>query len=178
MKNNNILGFTLLELLITIGIISVLVAISIPSFNRYGRTNELAQIANTMKSAIQTTKNYAFSPTILKAPWNAQGQMPQEYDEYKIVFKSNPPNYTIYERQASGLVELESATYNASDYTLILPGNQNTMTIAFSISGKGKMIMPSGKEIITLVGNKISGVNKVEITVDPASGQIVVGQIK
>ena len=178
MKNNNILGFTLLELLITIGIISVLVAISIPSFNRYGRTNELVQTANTMKSAIQTTKNYSLSPMTSKVAWTGQGQMLQEYDEYKIVFKSNPPSYTIYEQQKSGLAELESVAPNASDYTLILPGNQNTMTIAFSISGKGKMIMPSNNEIITLVGNKINGANKIEISVDPASGQIIVGQLK
>jgi len=174
-------GFTLIELLLTMGIMVLLLAVAIPSFNNYGRYNELYQMAQSIKSEILETKNYALAPsTSRKVPGG---------DIYKIVFYSgNNGRYTVCEEPItiidSGQCALGSEMNNAamgSDYTLniinppVLTGIP--LEIKYSILQSGKItivpILSSGNAMIRLISNRISDTrNYVDITINSQTGNI------
>jgi prepilin-type N-terminal cleavage/methylation domain-containing protein len=160
-------GFTLIELLITIGIMTLLIAVAVPSYNKYGRYNELTQIAETVKSAILTAKNDALAPT----------NKTSGVAYYAISFKQDPAGYTIFESDENGKPistdTLDSATFN--NYTLSFQP-ESLSTIVFSIVDKGKIVLPqiSGSTgIITITSNRIDPPdNQIILNINTLTGQV------
>jgi prepilin-type N-terminal cleavage/methylation domain-containing protein len=85
-------GFTLVELIVTIGIVVFLMALLFPSFRNYERRNNLEQSAEEVRSAILETKNYAMGPRAGA----------KNVDYYKIVFQQGDREYSIVEGSDSG----------------------------------------------------------------------------
>lgn len=164
-------GFTLIELLITIGIMTLLIAVAVPSYNKYGRYNELTQVAETIKSAILTAKNDALAPTNKTAG----------VAYYAISFKQDPAGYTIFESDADGKPmstnTLENATFN--NYTLSFQP-ASLSTIVFSIADKGKIILPqisSSTGTITLTSNRIDPPdNQIILNINTLTSQVEIQQ--
>lgn len=165
-------AFTLIELLVTVAIIVLLLAVAIPSFNNYGRYNELYQIAQTIKSDILQTENMALSPSKDKKISGA--------DIYKIIF-SQDSNYAIYEELSNsdpskvqeelvlqGGIGIDYPIKNINPATQVLP-------IKFSISQHGKIVDPviDNDIHIQVVSNRISSQdNFVDIYINSQTGQI------
>ena len=59
MKKNQQLGFTLIELMVTVSIAAVLMMMAIPSLGTYGRNAELTSVTNTLVASINTARGEA-----------------------------------------------------------------------------------------------------------------------
>ena len=155
------MGFTLIELLVTVGIIMLLMAAAIPSYNRYGAQNELYQVAQTVRTAILTTKNYAIAPFSEKS----------KLENYSITFQNSGSKlqYIINEKSASGTREIENTQF--SDISL----RSGAATIVFSVEEKGKITSPSGIIDLQLESARaLSPDNMLDIQVDAGSGQVII----
>ena len=160
MKNNFIKnGFTLVELLTTIAIMTMLLAIVVPSYNNFGRSNELDQVGQTVKSAILATNNYALSPRA-----GVYGLV-----DYKIVFENIPGggfSYTIYEDTASSSTVVESSKFSKI-YSL-----NESKTITYSLTNRGQ-ITASPNSTIEITNSSLLIQKVVNINVDTLSGNVV-----
>lgn len=59
MKKNQQLGFTLIELMVTVSIAAVLMMMAIPSLGTYRRNAELTSVTNTLVASINTARGEA-----------------------------------------------------------------------------------------------------------------------
>jgi len=161
-------AFTLIEILVTIGIIALLLAAAIPSFNKYSRSNEFYQVAQTLKSAIETTKNYALAP---------RAEKKAGVDIYGILIEktSDGFQYTIYEGDPSVVIENKKFT---SDNLNILSPVGNKVDIQFSISEKAKIINPNIDQIkMQLINpNAAPPGNMLDINVIKDSGRVEINE--
>jgi len=160
MKNNFIKnGFTLVELLTTIAIMTMLLAIVVPSYNNFGRSNELDQVGQTVKSAILTTNNYALSPRA-----GVYGLV-----DYKIVFANIPGggfSYTIYEDTASSSTVVESSKFSKI-YSLTAE-----KTITYLLATRGLITVQPSPSTIEITNSRLILSNKINVNINTINGNI------
>ena len=118
-------GFTLLELLVSISIITLLIGTGIPAFRHFGRVSQLDQAADQVKGAILDTRAYALGP---------RAEKPAEIDWYQIVFDQVAQSYSLSE----GSVTVVS-TATLPPFIQITSA---TSPIGFSVSGQGGVVNP------------------------------------
>ncbi|OGD65620.1 hypothetical protein A3F08_01090 [Candidatus Berkelbacteria bacterium RIFCSPHIGHO2_12_FULL_36_9] len=152
----------------------LLLFVAIPSFNNYGRYNELQQMAETIKSDILETKNYALSPP--------QDRKIVGGEVYKIVFfaasSSDPGKYKIFEEGNSEPI-LDGGIGPDYPLEIINPSSVDSkLEIKFSIPQAGKIIEPinvSNNTInVRIKSNRISDQSKnfIDILVDTVTGKV------
>ena len=166
-------AFTLIEILVTIGIIALLLAAAVPSFNKYGRSNEFYQVAQTLKSAIETTQNYALAPRVEKK---------EGVDIYGILITGSGSDvgfqYQIYEGDTNTIIETKNFS---NDILTITKPIGTKIDIKFSISEKGKIISPDNiSDIIMQLTNPDSTAsgNKLNIDIKTLTGDVEINEAK
>lgn len=165
LKNNSKNGFTLIEMLVTIGIIAIMLVVSIPGFNNYKAINNIKNIANRIQSTIYESRSLALSPPIEK----------KENTEYfGIVIKKNPNNIVEVQKFEAGDFE----NINIIDTYLLPQGYDldNELEIFFSISKAGKIeqIIPD-ENIVVLELKKIDNEKlKKYIIINKITSQVII----
>ncbi|MCL5795050.1 MAG: prepilin-type N-terminal cleavage/methylation domain-containing protein [Patescibacteria group bacterium] len=160
-------GMTLIELVVTIGIVMLLLLAGIPSYNHFANVNNLNQAADDVKSAILDTQSLALSPQE-----NLNEAVPDQYDGYIIEFSNTSPEYYIYQVKINSdpLVKNSMPVKVFSLPTGINFGN--SQNIQFSIANQGKIVACSETKRVAIVSDKLTLDNTKNINVNCATGQI------
>lgn len=122
-------SFTLIELLITIFIITLLVSVGIPAFRKFERRTDLKMTALDIKSTILETKNYALAPKTDGTKINSYG----------IVFEG-PNKYLIkeYGEGTPRIISTATLPKNIQFYTTDWSGGVSP-EIKFGVVEQGKI---------------------------------------
>lgn len=154
-------GFTLIEVIVSLGIIVMMLSVGLPAFTTFQRQQNVTMAAEGIRDAILETYNYALAP---RAADEDSAGKPAGADYYRIVFRddSTPQSIVIMEQSlasvGSGPVEPRSATWGTTLRTIPLPSGVHfcgfsptnlaggTGGIVYSISKGGKIVDLAGKE--------------------------------
>lgn len=153
---------TLIELVVTIGIISILLVAGIPSYNHFANVNNLNQAVEDVKSAILDTQNFALSPQSNKDP---------KYDSYQVKLSDGSNNkFNIYQHNTTGSLP----NTPVKEFTLLSGITFTTASeIIFSIANRGKIIDCPDKTI-TITNEKLTSDNSRTIKVNCLTAQMTV----
>lgn len=150
------LGFTLLELLVSISIIALLIGTGIPAFRHFGRVQALEQAADQVKGAILDTRAYALGP---------RAEKPPTATTYEIRFDSIAQTYQLF----------EGGTALGASSTLppFIRFASITSPIQFSVTSAGVIMLPaSGPISLTLQNSQLGSATQRIITVNRQTGAV------
>lgn len=178
-------GFTLVELLVTIGIIVLLMIVAVPNFAKYRNINDLNNAAKLIQSEIYKARNMALAPAVDKRP---------ESDAYSVdLISTNDTQGTIFSMRiweinqnediAPKMIESINLPKNiAVDNTAVdLNGVNNYMNIVYSILGYGRIeqitymdadLVNNLNYSITISSSKVGNDIKKKLTVNKVTGQV------
>lgn len=159
-------GFSLIELVVTLGIIALLLVGALPAFRQYGFTNEIERAANTLSAAIIETQTLALAPPKDKE---------KTHDSYQISFANN--NYEIKAGEWDGANKslknslLLKKELLASKINLSL-SNPDHNRIIYSIANQGRIIYPSGSLVLTLTLSHSKSSQTKSLFINLETGQV------
>lgn len=158
-------GFTLIEILVTIAIVSLLLVISVPNFRDYKYKNDLSRGADLVQSAIYEAKNLALAP---------QTEKDKDTGYYAISFESDTNIMSLNEVKSEFVDSPERILVKKFDMPSDISFEEDiTKEIVFSIEEQGKIIKPSEDAVIKIKNKKIkSGRNIKTIFVNKVTGQV------
>ena len=155
-------GFTLIELVVSVSIITLLIGGGIPAFRHFGRVQQLDQAADQVKGAILDTRAYALGP---------RSEKPSTVDWYKISFDQVAESYTLSEGS--------TAIGNATSLPPFIQIVSATNPIGYSVSGQGKVIKPGpppvafvSDPVIILRNSQLDATTIRTITVNRQTGAV------
>jgi prepilin-type N-terminal cleavage/methylation domain-containing protein len=159
-------GFTLVELLVTIGIVALILVVSIPSFRNYKDRNDLFRGAEIVQSAIYETRSLALSPQATK----------DNSTQYYMIKINHQDSFEIYE---SPDIDMEDSNLKLVK-TIYLPTNivlsevpeDIDNGIYFSIVDQGKIVGLSNDIEFSISSTKID--NEKIIKINRVTGQVVI----
>ncbi len=188
-------GLTLIELLISMGIIVLLLAAGIPAYSSFKASNDLEQAAEDVKSAILETQNLAMAPdegksqTIKALSQVGYGES-KNADSY-LFFSgrgawwscgtfctkyacAGPSNqYQIY--LASSASKGYPTDTSVKSYMLPSGITVSCAVIQYSISQGGKIIYPTSGDITITVANS-KGTKTVKV--NQQTGQVTIQTVQ
>ncbi len=147
-------AFTLIELLITMGIIVLILSVTLPAFSRFQKEQDLVSAAETLRDALLETQNLALSP---------RSQKPDTGDRYRLVLvpqsADTPASYRIEEQVAfddPNWQQVQQVRLSRSiQYHHISYCGVSQPQIVYAISQQGRIIEPvmsqAGKASIDIV---------------------------
>ena len=125
-------GFTLIELMVTILVAAILMAVAAPSFREYQRNSELTSLTNALLAAVNSARGeamkysaYAMVVPGTGADWNTgwrvfvDKNMNKTYDANQDVLlleQAAPPNYISIAGTGSATGSSPKIIFNASGY--------------------------------------------------------------
>ena len=108
-------GFTLVELLVTIGIVMILMVVSIPNFAKYRNLSDLSNAGKLIQSEIYKTRSLSLAPATNKNP---------ETNAYVFdLVKTEDTSYTMQIKQVNYVEKTNSYTDLGIVETLDIPKN-------------------------------------------------------
>jgi prepilin-type N-terminal cleavage/methylation domain-containing protein len=180
-------GFTLIEVIVSTGIIVVMLAIGLPAFSSFQKHQNVTLAAESVRDAILEAYNYSLAPRAANA--DTAGKVAGA-DYYRVVFldAATPQGYEVQESASARGVEPR-----ASDWTTVLrksslpagvvycgftpssvPGS--AAGIIYSISKGGAIVDTSGKESyqpVTIKLRHLALPNEVRVvSLKPETGQV------
>lgn len=159
-------GFTLVELMVSISIVTVMMAVGLPAFKNYGRKAELNQAATDIQVAILQAHNLALAP---------ESDKPSSVDYYGVKFNSDNSFDVI-----RGIRKLNGCPESSSQ----LEHHQLPVAISFKqqpqqpdcvgyLVGAGGSPVIGSQNLITLESNKIPDSSRTQnIQIIPVTGQV------
>lgn len=195
-------AFTLIEVMVSTGIIVLMLGVSLPAFTSFQKQQNLAVAADTLRDAILEAHNYALAPR----PVGADGRL-ADADYYRTVFIHNggagQQSYAVDEESgfvASTPNDLSKATWKTNLRTGLLgngvvycgfsPSTLGVTTtsagqllpngIIYSIGRSGRIVNKDGKEVYGTLSVYIrhTGLNegrRLDIQAD--TGQVTISTI-
>ncbi len=144
LKVKKLVGYTLVELLVTLSILALMASVVVPGLKPYNQRTLLFQSAETAKAAILEARTYALSPRGLP------GLSPISY---KAVFQK-PNGFEIIElvELSSNPVENRLEQGSFPEGISIGVSSPNRLEIEFSADGGGRLLRPIGGTEFSLSG--------------------------
>lgn len=171
-------GFTLVELLVSISIVTVMMGVGLPAFRNYGRKAELNQAATDIQVAILQAHNLALAP---------ESDKPSAVDYYGVQF--NPDNsFDLIRgvRKLDGCPDPEIISTPLSQPPAQLEHHQLPTGISFNkkpdcvgylVGTGGSPVIDSQNHLITLESNKIPDSSRSQdIQINSVTGQVSIVQ--
>ncbi len=165
-------GFSLVELLISIAIITVLLGVGVPAFRNYGQVAELNQAATDIQLALLQAHNLALAPETGK---------PAEIDYYGVAFTQDPQlrqSFTVVRGQ-KGTANIVTPSDLPNPDRHELPAGITVSPMPFTVYYKvgptgGVIITPvSGNATVSVTSSRLAeGRNKATLTVNAVTGQV------
>lgn len=190
-------GYTIIELLVSTGIIILMLAISLPGFNNFQRQQQLKMAAEQVRDVIIEAQHYALAP---RSAQDTGVGKPSGADFYRTTFIRNNNRYEISEQSPDASGQLTSDADIALFGTLIKSGqlpngvtfckfsdprlvvglNETTGSIPskgliFAISKSGRLVKPSqiGQYRIVLAHQGIRDLRK-SVEVQAETGRVTI----
>ncbi len=171
-------GFSLVELLISIAIITVLLGVGVPAFRTYGRQSELRQAATDIQLALLQAHNLSLAPEADRPPTADLdvGYYAVAFDPaggFRVVrgVDSRAIGFTISE-----LSNPEAHTLPSGISFVSNPAPPNYIGYRVGANG-GLLASPSGSLRISVISSRLpSGENTIDIDVLPVTGQVTIGK--
>ncbi len=185
-------GFTLIELIVTTGLILMILAVTLPSFLSFQHRQILISGGQALRQAIVQTQNYALAP---RAPTANSTGIPAGANLYRIIFipanngydasyeideqtnmdKTNPTWQTVKkEYLAYGLnfCAFSDSNMISSALPLVDPNQDRLHGIFYSISDYGKIISPVAPSGLWLTIRQNSLVEQEKLMIQQETGSI------
>lgn len=141
-------GFTLIELMVVVGILALVSGIMIPSFSNYTRNQSLKQAQENFKSDLRSIQNRALTGTGSDKTYGTTPPLPALY--WAISYSEGASSYSVYltHRNNCSTPVIESQTFN-------LPSN-----ISFYTGSSGCLLFSlEDGSVYTTGGGSIGTVN-------------------
>jgi len=158
MRNRNTItkGFTLIELMVTMALVAILMAVAVPSMRDFQRNSQLTAFANTMLATINAAKSEAMKRgrSVVIVPLSGS-----DWKTGMIVFVDMDNNRT-YDSATDVLIQNNPMT--APDYLTVTPANgppsASPPYMRFDAQGYAK---PAGSDTknftLSIVRNDVTG---------------------
>jgi Tfp pilus assembly protein FimT len=140
------LGFTTIELIVTVGVIVALAAISLPVFKNFSPSYNSKQAARSIVSQMQLSRVHAIRNRVTTvAVFYPKSFVPADQANSFLIYEDNnndwiqdPGEAVIFSRtKMPAKVSLASATFTSNG-----SGEPTQTTITFNASGKTKVSLP------------------------------------
>ena len=147
-SNTRELGFTLIELMVTVSIAAILMMVAAPSFVSYQRNSELSSITNTFLSAINAARGEAMKRNMYagisprdSSNWSSgwivyiDKNMDHNFsasDDDVIFEQSSPPSYISITGTGTASESPPYVSYNGSGYPRKTSGGFDALTISLT----------------------------------------------
>jgi len=152
-------GTSIMELMVTISIITLLLTAGIPAFSKYSKQNQLTQQADFLKDAIISTQNYALAP---------EYNIPSGTTHY--IFNLEGDQYYIYRGTCTDLPQVEGDPIKSFSLAKGISVTPQTTTLCFLIGQQGEMSYPDENVVLSLSSTKIESTRL--ITINKSTGQV------
>lgn len=141
-------GFTLIELMVTIALLAILMAVATPSFVSYRRNSELTSITNTFAASVNAARSESLkiNKNVLVVPTNNDDDWSQgwyvfvdmdfsgTYNSGDIILMSQdaPPNYISITGNGTTKEDPSYILYNGSGFSRTLENAPGASTMQIS----------------------------------------------
>lgn len=144
-------GFTLIELVIAVFLITLLAGISVPAVYRFQREASLKTSANEIKSAVLQARNFAMAPRVY--PKNADGSGMNQIESYAFSCDVATREYKIMEKPTSGAeIEVRGTSRNLPE-NIEFSAASCASNIYFSVAEHGKSNLSASRDIVITANN-------------------------
>jgi len=184
----NCFGMSLVELLVTMAIIVLLLAVGVPAYRQYGNSNDLEQAAQDVKNALLETKNMALAPASDKPQFVKIGGEDRPANSYLALVTRNSNKIDIYvtstEPTPTGTICNIPDSTDAIVKTVTLPasvefswssaggqGNFRDKTLQYLITEQGKLADCSANSTTLDIKSTKIGKSKI-IKINAETGQV------
>jgi prepilin-type N-terminal cleavage/methylation domain-containing protein len=148
-------GFTIIELLVTISIMSILTIVLIPAMRSFDKNNSLMIAAEQLKSSLQMAQNYSRAPRYEDSNIRTYGVRFNNVNASTLSYEIG-----FWDRS---IVKTEPEKYAR-------PDNLEKWHLIYTKR------LPKGVNIRTTCPNSVAGSNSFEISFMPPNGRVVVDQ--
>ncbi len=185
-------GFTLVELMISIAIIMMMVAITLPAFSNFQRRQDLLSATQVIRDAILEAHNLALAPragagagdtgkddgadiyrVVFYSEDDGQGQALAKYQiQEQDTEETTPEDWsTIKTGQLSARIVYCTTNISQSLLSASATNITDSDGLQFSISQQGKIVAPTTAQARLILASTSSGERR-EVTVYPVTGQV------
>jgi len=162
-------GFTLVEILVSMGIVLLLLGVGAPAYQSYGRRIALEQAATDVETAIQEAHNLSLAPPVEAPPgtryYGVSFHDTQTYIIQEIGGDTCKPPATDCVFATRSQYKLPAAIHFSGSEPAYL---------WFSITRQGEVLVPMGASLKLASDSLPSGKNTYSVTVNSITGQVTI----
>ena len=143
-RNNLREGFTLIEILLSLALVTLLTAISVPFYQSFQQANELDATKETILSALRTAKTYARESKD-NANWGVYISTENVVLFQGDSYTTRDPSYDLYYSISSKV-----SLYGSTEFVFNTPFGSptSTGTIGLAINNKSDSILVNEKSVL------------------------------
>ncbi|MBI4185437.1 prepilin-type N-terminal cleavage/methylation domain-containing protein [Candidatus Berkelbacteria bacterium] len=165
-RANDQSGFTIIELMVSVGIISAMLALGVPAFRSYSRQVNFDATADSIGALIEDARTLALSPETTKAA--AVTAYGVEFDSIQGLVMVNRYAMAVLPQRLSEVKRL----------TIVPPiilQSVPTQPLLFPITAAGELVTGTGNPVTVVLRNDSLRLKKTRtLTINPATSQVTI----